>query len=262
MKKIFGGAGAQAGRAESGRRLVPGDGRGRVPRPFCSCVQELFQAARANTQNIFCPCRSPDLTFERSPRDGGEGACAFNHQRRNRGAAITRLERKFSDDANEKKAGWSPAFEGRMREAESQALNSRRIPRQCHEVWLGRWRAHRACSKTRPVREEVRASLSSRGWNREGTAPQRRRRRLTKRGSAAAGNGHHPGAFLDARRVAVSLFVFMRFVFLSTSYRRNGTRVITQAREGAANRLAGESGAYERRRERAGSVLKHRKEAA
>ena len=230
--------------------------------PVLLLCSRALSGGRANTQNIFCPCRSPDLTFERSPRDGGEGACAFNHQRRNRGAAITRLERKFSDDANEKKAGWSPAFEGRMREAESQALNSRRIPRQCHEVWLGRWRAHRACSKTRPVREEVRASLSSRGWNREGTAPQRRRRRLTKRGSAAAGNGHHPGAFLDARRVAVSLFVFMRFVFLSTSYRRNGTRVITQAREGAANRLAGESGAYERRRERAGSVLKHRKEAA
>ena len=143
------------------------------------------------------------------------------------------FERKFSDDANEKKATWSLLC-GPDKETRSQALNSRKMPRQCHEEWLGRWRAHRACSKTRPVREEVRASLSSRGWNREGTAPQRRRRRLTKRGSAAAGNEHHRAAFLDVRRVAVSLFVFMSLVFFPPPTEEMGSALLHGPAEGAA----------------------------
>ena len=86
--------------------------------------------------------------------------CLQSSEKKWRGRYYTLL-RNFCDDANEKKATWSLLC-GPDKETRSQALNSRKMPRQCHEEWLGRWRAHRACSKTRPVREEVSASLSSR----------------------------------------------------------------------------------------------------
>ena len=143
------------------RGLAPGDLPGTSAATVRSCVQELFQAAGQTHRIFFAHADHLTSLSNGHPAMAGKAHVPSIIREEIERQLLRAFDGNFPTMPTRKRP-YGVNFADRIKRRENQALNSRKMPRQCHEEWLGRWRAHRACSKTRPVREEVRASLSSR----------------------------------------------------------------------------------------------------
>ena len=77
--------------------------RGRVPRPFCSCVQELFQAAGQTHRIFFAHADHLTSLSNGHPAMAGKAHVPSIIREEIEAQPLHAFERKFSDDANEKR---------------------------------------------------------------------------------------------------------------------------------------------------------------